>query len=156
MVWRRTLTVRRKSLHRACRAESASVGDAHDCDKNNGIEDRWEDLDASELDSDDEGGVKRTGASTAIQCLVVDGHNQANQSKVHNVEEKDTVDDLLRGLGDLLPWVFRLSCRQAGKLGASVCECCVDENATEAMEAVAESCGGHTRNVATDSQWTVL
>ena len=83
--------------------------------------------------------MQRTGASSAVQCLIVDGYNEANQGKVDYVEDDDSVDDLLRGFGDLFPGVGCLSCSQTSKLGAGVCECRVDENAAEAMEAVEEA-----------------
>lgn len=47
-------TVSSKSLDRASRAICARVGDTHDGDQNNGVEDRRQNLDAGELDGNDE------------------------------------------------------------------------------------------------------
>ena len=52
-------TVRSQSLNCSGGAESTRVCNTHDGDKDDSVEDRWEDLDASKLDRNDEGGVAR-------------------------------------------------------------------------------------------------
>ena len=96
------LTICGESLHRAGGAKGARVGDTHDGDENNGIEDTWEHFDASKLNSNDKGRAKRLGTSISSQRRGVGGHNEADQGKVDDVKQHDTVDDLLGGFGDFL------------------------------------------------------
>lgn len=83
--------------------------------------------------------MQRAGANTAVQSLVVDGYAEADQGEVDDVEDHNSVDDLLRSLGDLFPGVGCLSRSQASELSTGVCECRIDENAAEAVESVQET-----------------
>ena len=96
------LTICGESLHRAGGAKGARVGNTHDRDENDGIEDTWEHFDASKLNSNDKRRAKRFGTSISRQRWGVGGHNEADQGKVDDVKEHDTVDDLFGGFGDLL------------------------------------------------------
>ena len=49
----RTRTICSQGLDRSGRAESAGVGNAHDRDQDDGVENRWEGLDASKVNCND-------------------------------------------------------------------------------------------------------
>lgn len=130
-------TVCGKSLNCASRAVSAGVGDTHDGNQNDGVEDRRQNLDTGKFDGNDE----RRGARRATLSGVkraVGRHVQSNEEQVDNVEDEDTPDDLLRGPWDLLYGVLRLGGSKTDKLGTGVSESGGDEHAAEAVEAIEE------------------
>lgn len=88
--------------------------------------------------------MTRCRTSITVQWAVC-RHDQTNEQKVDSVEDQNTVDDLLRGLGDLLLWVDGFSCGQTGQLSASVGKCGGDENTAESVEAIEE--GGAVRGM---------
>lgn len=63
--------------------------------------------------------MARGGAWTVVQITVV-WQNQPNKEQVNNVENEDTPDDLVRGSGNLFPWVGSLGRGQSGEFGACV------------------------------------
>jgi hypothetical protein len=130
-------TICSKSLDCASRAVSAGVGNAHDCDQDNGVEDRRQDLDTSKLDGNDERRGTRSTTLSGVQ-RAVRRYVQSDEEQVHDVEDEDTEDDLFRGLRDLLDGVLRLCCGETDQFGTGVSERGVDEDAAEAVEAVQE------------------
>ena len=50
------------------------------------------------------------------------------QEKVEDVEESNSVHNLLRGTGNLLAWIVSLSSSQPSELGPVVGEGCRDED----------------------------
>lgn len=132
-----TRTVGSQSLRRAGGAESARIGDTHDSDQDDGIENGGESLDASQLNGDDERRMTRCGALARVQ-LAVWRNNEANQGKVDDVEDGNAPDDLLGSPRDLLPRVLGLGGGQTSQLGAGVGEGGGDEDAAEAVEAIEE------------------
>jgi hypothetical protein len=131
------LTICSKSLDCASRAVSAGVGNAHDCDQDDGVEDRRQDLDTCKLDGNDERRSTRSATLSGVQ-RAVRRHVQSNEEQVDNVKDGDTPDDLFRGLRDLLDGVLRLRCGETDQFGTSVSEGGVDKDAAEAVEAVQE------------------
>ena len=130
-------TICRQSLECSSRTKSTKIGDTHDGNEDNGVEYGWEYLDASKLDSNDEGRVTRCRTFSTVQ-RAVRRHDQADEQKVDSVEDEDTVDDLLRGFWDLFLWVDCFGRGQSGQLGASVGEGGGDEDAAKAVESVEE------------------
>lgn len=130
-------TICSKSLNCSCRAKSARVGDAHDSNQDDGVEDGRERLDASKLNCNDERGVARRGTFGSIQFAVL-WDDQANEEKVDDVEDGDTPDDLLRGPGDLLSRIDGFRSSQSGQLSASIGEGRSHEDTAEAVKAVEE------------------
>lgn len=80
-------TICAQSLHGTGRAESAGVGDTHDRNQNNSVENRRESLDVGELDGDDERGVTRCASLRFVQ-ITVGWHNQPNEEEVDDVENR--------------------------------------------------------------------
>ena len=95
------LTIGSQCLESTCGAERAGVGHAHDGDQDHGVEDGGKDLDACQLDSNNEWRATRFRAGAAVQWAV-GRHNQADEEEVDDVEDADTPDDLFGGFGDLL------------------------------------------------------
>jgi hypothetical protein len=130
-------TICSKSLDCASRAVSAGVGNAHDRNQDNGVEDRRQDLNTGKLDGDDERRSTRSATSSVVQ-RAVRRHVQSDEEQVDDVEDEDTVDHLFRGLRDLLDRVLRLCCGKTDQFGTGVGEGGVDEDAAEAVEAIQE------------------
>lgn len=66
-----------KSLKSTGRGECARVGDRHDRDQDNSIEDGWENLDTGELNGDDEWRMT-TGGSLSLVEWGVGWDNQSD------------------------------------------------------------------------------
>jgi hypothetical protein len=84
-------------------------------------------------------------------CVVV-GNNKADDSKGHNVEKRDTPEDLLDGGRKRFPGVGSFRCCKTDQFSAREGKGCVDKDTAEALEAMVEGsriAPEFTANVAT-------
>lgn len=130
-------TVLGQSLEGSGGSKGAGVGDTHDRNQDHGVEDGWKDLDTGKLDGNDERRAT-TGSTLTMVQRAVSGDNEADEEQVHNVEDADTPDDLLGGLGDFLLWVFSLGSSESSKFSSAESEGSRDEDSAESMEAIEE------------------
>jgi hypothetical protein len=130
-------TICSESLKRSGRAKGARVSNTHNGDQDNGVKYRWQDLDASKLNSNDKRRPLRCGSRTAVQGTVC-RYDESNKKKVDDVEDTDSPCDLIRGFGNLLLWIGCFRGSQSCQLGASVGERCSDEDTAEAVESIEE------------------
>lgn len=113
-----THTVLCKGLESTGGGECAGVGDRHDRDQNDGIKDGWEDLDAGELNGDDEWRVT-TGRSLASVERRVGWDDKSDEEEVNNVKDADTPYDLLGRLRDFFAWVLSLGSCETCQLSST-------------------------------------
>lgn len=116
-----THTVLCKSLESTGGGECAGVGNRHDRDQDDGIEDGWEDLDAGELNGDDEWRVT-TGRSLASVERRVGWDDKSDEEEVDNIEDADTPDDLLGSLGYFFAWVLSLGSCETSQFSSTESE----------------------------------
>lgn len=116
-----TRTICCQSLHRASRAERAGIGDTENGNHDDSIEDRREDLDASELNSDDERRVTRFRAFAVVRITVV-WYDQSDEEEVDDVEDSNTPDDLSGSPWDLLLRISSFGSSKSSELSSSVCK----------------------------------
>lgn len=133
-----THTVLCKRLESTGGSKCARVGDRHDRDQDDGVKNRWEDLDTGELDGDDEWRVT-TGGSFSLVKRRVGWDDQSNEEEVDDVEDTDTPDDLFGSLGHFLAWVLSLGSGKTSQFSATERERCSDKNCAETVKAVEEA-----------------
>jgi hypothetical protein len=127
-----------KSLECSGGAERARVGNAQHGNQDHGIEDGWKNLDTSKFDGNDERRVTRLTASIGVKWAV-GWDNETNEEEIDNVEDADTPDDLVGGLGDFLAWVTGLGSSETSEFGSGEGKRGCDEDGTESVEAIEES-----------------
>ncbi len=136
VIWVNTVCC--QSLDGASGAKSARVGDAHDRDQDDSVENRGEDGNVGEHNGDDERRVAGFGTGVVVQ-VAVGGYDQPNKEEVDDVKDGQTPHDLLGSPGDFLCGVASLGSGQTSKLGTGIGERRGDKDSAEALEAV-EKC----------------
>jgi hypothetical protein len=126
-------------LDGSCRAIRAGVGDRDDGERDDGIEDVRHDRDTSEVAGQDEWRVLGIVDGGVGEIWIVARDDKAQDEEGHNIEEGDTPEDLLSGLGDGLSWVISFRGCESDQFGSSEGECSGDEHGAKALEAVLES-----------------
>ena len=107
-----------QSLEGSSRAERARVGNTHYGNKNHGVENRRECLDAGQFDGNDERRVTTFTTTSGVQNAVL-RDDEADEEEIDDVEDTDTPDDLLRSFGDFFPGIFGLGSRKTGEFGST-------------------------------------
>lgn len=108
-----------ESLDGSCGGEGAGVGDGEDREGDDRVEDRGEGLDAGKLERQDEWRVAGVSAGGLGEVVVVRGDDEAEEEERDHVEEGDTPEDLLGGLGDRLAWVGGFCGSETDKFSSS-------------------------------------
>lgn len=106
--------------------------------EDDGVDDGRQDGDGGTADGDDPGRGSRTGVVVLLrreQVLVVIWHQHTQEEGAENVEEEDTPEDSLDGLGDVLARVLRLTGSAGDGLDTTEGKGSVDERREEAQEA---------------------
>lgn len=113
------------------------VGGGEDEEQDAGVDDVGQHLDTGKLGGDDEG----TGAGTGLlavgkgELLGVVGDNHADEEDTEAVEDQDTVEGQLDGLGNAAARVLGLASGDTDQLGTEVGKGGVDHDGPEAEEA---------------------
>ena len=113
------------------------VGGGENEDENTSVDDVGEDLDTGELGGDDERGGVGTGTGLVVgegELLGVVGYDHTDEEDTETVEEEDSVEGELDGLGDAASGVLRFACSNTDKLGTKVGKGGVDEHTPETEE----------------------
>lgn len=131
-------TVLSQSLEGTGGGKGAGVGNTHNGDQDDGVEDGWQDLDSGKLDGNDEWGVATGGSLTLVQ-RAVGWDNKADEEQVDDVEDADTPNHLLGSFGYLLARIFSLGSGETSQFSATEGEGCSDEDGAEAVETVEET-----------------
>lgn len=133
--------LRGKSLESTRRAKGAGVGNGENGNRNDGVHDGGETLDAGVLDCNDEGRGFGVGAGGAEQELRVRGHDETDHEQIYDVEEEDTPEHLPGCLGKGLRGIGGLGRSQTSQFSAAESESSIHEHGAEALEAIRESTG---------------
>lgn len=112
------------------------VGGREDEDEDTSVDDVGEGVDTGDLGGDDEG----TGAGSGLlgvgegELVTVVGDNHADEEDRETVEEEDTVEGQVDGLGDAATGVLGLASSNTDKLSSQVGEGGVDHDGPETEE----------------------
>lgn len=123
-----------QSLDGTAGSVGGRVGDTEHGEGDDGVHDGGQAADTGLLDRDDEGGGLGVGAGRTEQELGVAGDDEADDEGSQNVEDHDTPEHLLGGLGDGLGRVGGLSSGQTAQLGTGKGKGAGDEDGAEALE----------------------
>ena len=113
------------------------VGGGEDKDEDTSVDDTGKVGDAGNLGGDDKGRGAGTGLVLVVgKCQVgrVVGHNHSDEEHTETVEEEDTVEGKLDGLGDAAARVLGLAGGDTDELGAEVGKGGVDHDGPETEE----------------------
>lgn len=125
---------RSESLNSTSGAESSGVGDTDDGEGDDSIHDRGQTTDTGILDGDDEGGSLGVGTGGTEQVVGIAGDDQADDEGGQEVEDHDTPEDLLGGLGEGLGGVGGFGSSETSKLRSTESKSCGREDGAEALE----------------------
>jgi hypothetical protein len=123
------------SLNGSSGTESARVGDGEDGNSDDSVHDAGKDLDASILDSENEGRGLGVGTAGTQETGVVGGEDKTDDEQVENVEDGNSPEDLLASHGDRPAGVGRLSSSQTNHLSTTEGEGSDNEDSAETLEA---------------------
>lgn len=98
-------------------------------------------LDTGILNSHDKGRELGVGGRTLGQALIIVGQDETENQQVDNIEEEDTPEHLLGGLGNSLSGVGRLGSSKTAKLRSREGESSGREDTGKTVEAVVEGTG---------------
>ena len=90
------------------------------------------------MERQNEGRVSGVTTGGLGEVLVVGGDDEAEEEERDHVEEGDTPEHLLGGLGDRLSWVGGFCCGETHQLSSTEGKGGSDEHGAETLEAVAE------------------
>lgn len=123
-----------ESVERPGGSIQITVGGAPSCDKQNGIDNVWEDADLCVADGQDEWRSGRI-ASAAEEVRIIVRHDEADHEDGEDVEEEDTPEDTLDGFGDVLAGVLDLADGDTDDLSSCEGEGGLNKNIPEGEEA---------------------
>lgn len=130
----RSHAARSQSLDGTGRAEGCGVGHTDDGNSDDSVHDRWQATNTGILDRDDEGRGLSVGTGGTEQVVRVAGNNQADDESTQEVEDHDTPEDLLGGLGEGLGRVGSLGSSKTAQLCSTEGKGCSREDGAEALE----------------------
>ena len=137
------ILVASKAVQGAAGNVQIRVGGREDKDEDAGVDDVGEHLDTGQGGGDDKG----RGVGTSLlrvgkgQLRLVVGHNHSDKEDAADVEDEDTEEGELDGLGDSASGVLCLARRHTNKLGTQVSKGGVDHDGPEGDE-LGQSLGG--------------
>lgn len=149
----RSLTVLGQSVQVTGTSVQEGVGGGGSGGQDDGVNDRGKSRDTSALNGDDPrrgGSTGSTAVDGAEKTLVVVRDQDTDGERTEDVEEENTPEDTLDGLGDVATGISGLTSSDGNHLNTAVRESSVDEGGEETKEATSAAGGdvlGHGTRV---------